>query len=257
MSKRQRVEGLPAREGQTQEEASDKGKSTDNVQDCSVQDLVDPIDIEDSEAANDMRSYFANFIEINSDDDDDVRFEKIFQIKEEDCDDIVIISDTEDDSMFMDAKDEEEVDMLYRDLPSQDEVPETIPEASQFPEYAQVISTPVVSSAPTTSAPSGTFEVGQSSRAQVDDLSSEPVVPANIQEEGPDLSRQQRQRNLQHQYMASRLRTTFLEDTQRNIFVSRRRPINIFAILGVEKEEEAYQYEYLIGKKRLQSIYIL
>ncbi|KAI3770544.1 hypothetical protein L6452_01680 [Arctium lappa] len=285
MSKRQRVEGSSAREDQTQEKASDKGKSTNNVQDCSVQDLVDvmlenidlssisnvmnfseqniennmqivvyvdpdfsqqPIDIEDSEAANDMRSYFANFIEINSDDDDDVRFEKIFQIKEEDCDDIVIISDTEDDSMFMDAKDEKEVDMLYRDLPSQDEVPETIPEASQFFESAQVTSTPVVSSAPTTSAPSGTFEVGQSSRAQVDDLSSEPVVPPNIQEEGPDLSRQQRQRNLQHQYMASRLRTAFLEDTQRNIFVSRRRPINIYAILGVEKEEEAYQYEYLM-----------
>ncbi|KAI3715230.1 hypothetical protein L6452_22203 [Arctium lappa] len=46
--------------------------------------------------------------------------------------------------------------MLYTDLPSQDEVPETIPEASQVPESAPVISTPVVSSAPTTSAPSET-----------------------------------------------------------------------------------------------------
>ncbi|KAI3735816.1 hypothetical protein L6452_15334 [Arctium lappa] len=45
--------------------------------------------------------------------------------------------------------------------------------------------------------------------------------------------------------MASRLRTAFLEDIQSNIFVSRRRTINIYAILGVEKESEAYQHEYL------------
>ncbi|KAI3672657.1 hypothetical protein L6452_38754 [Arctium lappa] len=197
-----------------------------------------PIDIEDSEAANDMRSYFANFIEINSDDDDDVRFEKIFHVKEEDCDGIVIISDTEDDFVFFEAKDDEITDMLYKDLPSQDEVSETVPDSAP-------VSTPVVSTDPTTSAPSGTFEVGQSSRAQAN-VPSESMVPSNTQEEGPDLTRQQRQRNLQHRYMASRLKTAFLEDSQRNIFISRRRPINIYAILGVEKESEAYQYEYLM-----------
>ncbi|KAI3677817.1 hypothetical protein L6452_37087 [Arctium lappa] len=139
MSKRQRVEGLSAREDQSQEDAVDKEKSTDNVQDCSIQDLVNVMienadlssmpnvlnisehniennmqiivyvdpdvsaraqEIEDSEAANDMRSFFANFIEINSYDDEDVRFEKIFQVKEEECDDLIIISDTEDDSVY-------------------------------------------------------------------------------------------------------------------------------------------------------------
>ncbi|KAI3673538.1 hypothetical protein L6452_39661 [Arctium lappa] len=255
MNKRQRVEGSSsAREDQLQEEAADKEKSTDNVQDCSVNDLVNvmieninlssmsivlniseqdiennmqivvyvdpdiaerPIEIEESEAANDMRSFFANFIEINSDDDDDTRFEKIFQVKEEDCDDIVIISDTEDDSVFFDAKDEEITDMLYRDLPSQDEVSETVSDSTP-------VSTPVVSTAPATSTPSGTFEVGQSSRAQAN-VPSESEIPPNIQEEVPALTRQQRQRNLQHRYMASRLKTAFLEDSQRNIFVSRRR----------------------------------
>ncbi|KAI3697833.1 hypothetical protein L6452_30930 [Arctium lappa] len=46
--------------------------------------------------------------------------------------------------------------------------------------------------------------------------------------------------------MASRQRSAFLEDSQCSIFVSRRRPINIYVILGIEKKSEAYQYEYLM-----------
>ncbi|KAI3692850.1 hypothetical protein L6452_32674 [Arctium lappa] len=189
MVKRPRVEGsFSAREDQSQEEVVGvTEKNADNVQDCSIQDLVNvmienvdlssvsnvlniseqdiennmhivvyidpetasrPIDLEDSEAANDMRFFFANFIEINSSDDEDIRFEKVCQIKEEDCDDIIIISDTEDDSVFMDAKDEEITDMLYKDLPSQEEIPETAP----------ITSSPVASTTPTTTAPQSSFE---------------------------------------------------------------------------------------------------
>ncbi|KAI3715406.1 hypothetical protein L6452_22388 [Arctium lappa] len=259
----------------------DREKSAENVQDCSIEDLVNVMiksadlssmsnvlniyeqNIEnnmqivvyedsdsapksvvpdDSEIANDMRSFFANFIEINSDDDDNIRYEKLCKVKEEEYEDIVVISDTEDDSVFMDAKDEEIADLLYRDLPSHDEVPE----ATQGPETATATSTPAADSAPTTTAPSGTFEVGQSSRAQANVPPSEPVIPPSILEEGPALSRQQRLRSLQQRHMASRLRSAFLEDSQSNIFVSRRRPINIHAILGVEKESDDYQYEYLM-----------
>ncbi|KAI3681645.1 hypothetical protein L6452_36447 [Arctium lappa] len=289
MVKRPRVEGSSsAREDQSQEEvAGDTEKNVDNVQDCSIEDLVNvmiesvdlssmsnvlnifekniennmqivvyvdpdmaprPIDLEESEAGNDMRSFFTNFIEINSDDDEDIRFEKICQVKEEDCDDIIIISDTEDDSVFMDAKDEEVADLLYRDLPSQDEIPETSPgtEATQVPETAPSTSTLVLSSAPTTTVPSSIFETGQSSRAQADAPPTEPVIPPSILEEGPTYTRQQRQRSMQQRYMPSRQRSVFLEDSQSNIFVSRRRPINIYAILGVEKESDDYQYEYLM-----------
>ncbi|KAI3702023.1 hypothetical protein L6452_27612 [Arctium lappa] len=157
-------------------------------------------EVEESEAANDMRTFFANFIEINSNDDEDVRFEKICQVNEEDCDDIVIISDTEDDSVFMDAKDKEEADLLYSDLPAHDEIPES----------AKDTSTPVASSAPTTTIPSRSFEVGQSSRAEADVPPSDPVIPPSILEEGPALSRHQRQRNLQRRYLASRQRSAFL-----------------------------------------------
>ncbi|KAI3746615.1 hypothetical protein L6452_09052 [Arctium lappa] len=195
-------------------------------------------EVEESEATNDMRTFFANFIEINSDDDEDedVWFKKICQVNEEDCDDIVIISDTENDSVFMDAKDEEEADLLYSDLPARDEIPESV----------NVTSTPVASSAPTTTIPPRSFDVGQSSRAEVDVSPSDPVIPPSILEEGPALSRRQRERNLQRRYLASRQISAFLENTQRNIFVSRRRSINIYAILGMEKESDAYQYEYLM-----------
>ncbi|KAI3685577.1 hypothetical protein L6452_34825 [Arctium lappa] len=235
MAKRQRVEGSSVRDDQTQENVADKEKSTDNVQDCNVEDLVhnmlesvdlsampnmlnisqhniennmqivvyeDPdfasksVVLDDSEIANDMRSFFANFIEINSDHDDNIIYEKICKVKEEEYEDIVVISDTEDDSIFMDEKDEEIADLLYRDLPSQEEIPEASPSTSIT----------AADTSPTTTAPSGTFEVGQSSRAQADVPPSEPS----------------------------------------NIFVSRRRPINIHAILGVEKESEEYQYEYLM-----------
>ncbi|KAI3665070.1 hypothetical protein L6452_43687 [Arctium lappa] len=104
----------------------------------------------------------------------------------------------------MDAKDEEEADLLYSDLPAHDEVSET----------AKATSTPIPSSAPTTTIPSRSFEVGQSSRAETDVPPSDPVIPPSILEEGPTLSRQQRQRSLQQTYMASRLRSAFLEDTQ-------------------------------------------
>ncbi|KAI3669819.1 hypothetical protein L6452_41239 [Arctium lappa] len=277
MTKRQRVEGSSAREDQTQEEAVDREKCVDNVQDCSVEDLVNimienvdlsamsntlniseqnidndmqivvyvdpdtasrPIDLDDSEIANDMRSFFANFIEINSNDDDNIRYEKLCKVKEEEYEDIVVISDTKDDFVFMDAKDEEIADLLYRDLPSHDE----IPEATQGPETVPATSTPVEGTTPTITAPSSTFEVGQSSRAQADVPPSETVIPPTILEEGPALSRQQRLRSLQQRHMASRLRSAFLEDSQSNIFVSRRRPINIHAILGVEKESDDYKY---------------
>ncbi|KAI3707555.1 hypothetical protein L6452_26181 [Arctium lappa] len=281
MARRPRVEGSSKdREDIQEEAATDEGKSGESVEDCKIQNLVNVMienvdlsslhnelnisesnindnmqivvymdpdvsasihEVEESEAANDMRSFFGNFIEINSDDDEDVRLEKICQVNEEDCDDIVIISDTEDDTVFMDAKDEEEVDLLYRDLPTRDEIPESV----------NVTSTPVASSAPTTTIPSRSFEVGQSSRAEADVPPSDPVIPPSILEEGPALSRRQRQRNLQRRYLASRQRSTFLKDTQRNIFVSRRRPINIYAILGVEKESDAYQYTYLMFIKNL------
>ncbi|KAI3771165.1 hypothetical protein L6452_02324 [Arctium lappa] len=135
----------------------------------------------------------------------------------------------------MDATDTKEAELLYADLPSQGE----IPEVDQPP------STPVTISAPTTNIPSSAFKVGESSRAQVVIPSSEPVIPPSLLEEGEALTRQQRQRSLQQRYMASRLRTAFLEDIQKNIFVSRRTTLNIYAILGVEKESEAYQHEYL------------
>ncbi|KAI3692663.1 hypothetical protein L6452_32484 [Arctium lappa] len=76
-------------------------------------------EVEESEEANDIRSFFANFIEINSDDDEEVRFEKVAQVKEEDCNNIIILSDTEDDTVFMDASDTKEAELLYADLPSQ------------------------------------------------------------------------------------------------------------------------------------------
>ncbi|KAI3758588.1 hypothetical protein L6452_06155 [Arctium lappa] len=359
-----------AREDQFQEEVvGDTEKNVDNVQDCRVEDLMNvmlenidmsemsntlnfseqdiknnmqivvyidpdtasrPIDLEESEAANDMRSFFANFIEINSDDDEDIRFEKICQVKEEDCDDIIIISDTEDDSVFMDAKEKEITDMLYKDLPSQEEIPETSPSSGNsevkrawvgvVPGWVtpwevshqvarnksvrytlvksrgkadnivveaggmlQMVSEPLLcrsgyganlieddesqggvfvarnksvrytlvksrGKADNIVVEAGgiSFEVGHSSRAQADVPPSEPVIPPTILEEGPSLTRQERQRSLQQRYMASRQRSAFLEDSQCNIFVSRRRSINICAILGVEKESEAYQYEYLM-----------
>ncbi|KAI3715837.1 hypothetical protein L6452_22825 [Arctium lappa] len=274
MAKRQRTEGSSeAREVGQEGVVGYREKNVDTVQDCSIQDLMDVMidnadvttlhnefnlseanfnnmqvvvyvdpdvsgranEVEESEAANDMRSFFANFIEINSDDDEEVRFEKVAQVEEEDCNNIIILSETEDDSVFMDATDTKEAELLYADLPSQGEIPEV----------DQPSSTPVTTSSPTTNISSSAFEVGESSRTQVVIPSSEPVIPPSLLEEGEALTRQQRQRNLQQRYMASRLRTAFLEDIQSNIFVSRRRTLNIYAILGVEKESEAYQHEYL------------
>ncbi|KAI3729939.1 hypothetical protein L6452_18612 [Arctium lappa] len=188
MNKRQKVEGSSAREVQTEDEAADREKDADNVQDCSVEDLlnkmienvdlssmsnvlniseeniennmqivvyVDPDtasrvnELDNSEVANDMRSFFANFIEINSDDDDDIRYEKICKVKEEEYEDIIVLSDTEENDFFLDAKDEEITNTLYGDLPSQDEIPEATPDTS----------CPVADQAPTTIAPSRTFEV--------------------------------------------------------------------------------------------------
>ncbi|KAI3718151.1 hypothetical protein L6452_19004 [Arctium lappa] len=190
MSKRQRVEISSVREDQTQREMAEREMNADNVQDCSVEDLVNNMiesvdlsamsnvlniseqniennlqivvyvdpdtatrssDLDDSEAANDMRTFFANFIEINSDDDDDIRFEKLYKVKEEDRDDIIVLSDTEENVFYIDAKDEEVANTLYGDLPSQDEIPEATPDTSS----------PVADQAPTTTAPSSTFEVGQ------------------------------------------------------------------------------------------------
>ncbi|KAI3735817.1 hypothetical protein L6452_15335 [Arctium lappa] len=194
MAKRQRTEGSSeAREVVQEEVAGDREKTADTVQDCSIHDLVNVMianadvtalhnefnlseanidsmqivvyvdpdvsgrahEVEESEAANGMRSFFANFIEITSDDDEEVRFEKVAQVKEEDCNNIIILSNTEDDTVFMDASDTKEVELLNADLPSQVEIPEV----------DQPSSTPVTSSAPTTNIPSSAFEVGQSSKA--------------------------------------------------------------------------------------------
>ncbi|KAI3759212.1 hypothetical protein L6452_06843 [Arctium lappa] len=107
---------------------------------------------------------FTTLNEINSDDDDNIRYEKLCNVKEEEYEDIVVISDTEDDSVFMDAKDEEISNTLYGDLPSQEEIPEVAPTTS----------IPAADTTPTTTSPSGTFEVGQSSRAQADVPPSDP-----------------------------------------------------------------------------------
>ncbi|KAI3770836.1 hypothetical protein L6452_01981 [Arctium lappa] len=232
------------REDQTQEEVADREMNVDNVQDCSVEDLVknliesvdlsalsnvyniyeqniennlqivvyvDPDtstrsnNLDDSDAANDMGTFFANFIEINSDDDDDIRYEKLCKVKEEDSDDIIILSDIEENVFYIDAKDKEVANTLYGDLPSEDEIPEATPDTSSL----------VVDQAPTTTAPSSTFEVGQPSIAQADIPPSDPVIPPSILEKGPAMTRQRRQ-------------------------------INIHVILGIEKDSADYQYEYLM-----------
>ncbi|KAI3771166.1 hypothetical protein L6452_02325 [Arctium lappa] len=116
MAKRQRTEGSSeVREVVQEGVVGDREKNADTVQDCSIQDLMDVMidnadvtalhnefnlseanfnnmqvvvyvdpdvsgranEVEESEAANDMRSFFANVIEINSDDDEEVRFEKV------------------------------------------------------------------------------------------------------------------------------------------------------------------------------------